>query len=273
MTFLRTRDVVLVVGCRLGARMTEDGRMPLPDTLIQIDRAADALGRGRPVSVALHGDAATALTELLEALPDEPPPSDPGIDDRLAELRRLPQDALDDPRSAAILGALRRVTPADTVLVNDMTLTSYHAATLFPVDVPRSYMFPIYFGTLGFSLPAAIGAQIACPDRPVISLSGDGGFLFASEELATAMREALPVVAVVFNDQSYGAIDGHFRNIFGGRSVDVRLHNPDFVALGRAYGAAAEAVDHPDALAQAVSRALARSGPTLIEYRLNPVSP
>ncbi len=271
--FLRTRDVVLVVGCRLGARMTEDGRMPLPDTLIQIDRAADALGRGRPVSVALHGDAATALTELLEALPDEPPPSDPGIDDRLAELRRLPQDALDDPRSAAILGALRRVTPADTVLVNDMTLTSYHAATLFPVDVPRSYMFPIYFGTLGFSLPAAIGAQIACPDRPVVSLSGDGGFLFASEELATAMREALPVVAVVFNDQSYGAIDGHFRNIFGGRSVDVRLHNPDFVALGRAYGAAAEAVDHPDALAQAVSRALARSGPTLIEYRLNPVSP
>ena len=111
--FLRTRDVVLVVGCRLGARMTEDGRMPLPDTLIQIDRAADALGRGRPVSVALHGDAATALTELLEALPDEPPPSDPGIDDRLAELRRLPQDALDDPRSAAILGALRRVAPAD----------------------------------------------------------------------------------------------------------------------------------------------------------------
>ena len=107
----------------------------------------------------------------------------------------------------------------------------------------------------------------------MISLSGDGGFLFASEELATAMREALPVVAVVFNDQSYGAIDGHFRNIFGGRSVDVRLHNPDFVALGRAYGAAAEAVDHPDALAQAVSRALARSGPTLIEYRLNPVSP
>ena len=134
-------------------------------------------------------------------------------------------------------------------------------------------MFPIYFGTLGFSLPAAIGAQIACPDRPIVSLSGDGGFLFTSEELNTALRESVPVVAVVFNDQSYGAIDGHFRNIFGGRSVDVRLHNPDFVALGRAYGADAEAVDRPDALAQAVSRALGRSGPTLIEYHLAPVSP
>ena len=271
--FLRTRDAVLVVGCRLGARMTEDGRMPLPDTVIQIDRDADALGHLHPVTAALHADAATALSELLEALPDEPRSDDAGLAARLDDLRRLPQDALDDPRSAAILGALREVLPADAVLANDMTLTSYHAATLFPVDVPRAYMFPIYFGTLGFSLPAAIGAQIACPDRPVVSLSGDGGFLFTSEELNTAMRESLSVVAVVFNDQSYGAIDGHFRNIFGGRSVDVRLHNPDFVALGRAYGADAEAVDRPDALARAVTRALGRPGPTLIEYRLDPVSP
>ena len=210
---------------------------------------------------------------MLEALPDEPAPADDGLEAQVDELRRLPQDGLDDPRSAAILGALREVLPADAVLVNDMTLTSYHAATLFPVDVPRAYMFPIYFGTLGFSLPAAIGAQIACPDRPIVSLCGDGGFLFTSEELNTAMRESVPVVTVVFNDQSYGAIDGHFRNIFDGRSVDVRLHNPDFVALGRAYGSDAEAVDRPDALAQAVRRALGRSGPTLIEYRLDPVSP
>ena len=260
-------------GCRLGARMTEDGRMPLAHSVIQIDRDAGALGHAHPVTVALHADAATALTELLEALPDQPAPDDDGLEAQVDELRRLPQDALDDPRSAAILGALREVLPADAVLVNDMTLTSYHAATLFPVDVPRAYMFPIYFGTLGFSLPAAIGAQIACPDRPIVSLSGDGGFLFTSEELNTAMRESVPVVAVVFNDQSYGAIDGHFRNIFGGRSVDVRLHNPDFAALGRAYGADAEAVDRPDDLAQAVTRALERSGPTLIEYRLDPVSP
>ncbi len=271
--FLRTRDVILVVGCRLGARMTEDGRMPLAHSVIQIDRDAGALGHAHPVTVALHADAATALTELLEALPDQPAPDDDGLEAQVDELRHLPQDALDDPRSAAILGALREVLPADAVLVNDMTLTSYHAATLFPVEVPRAYMFPIYFGTLGFSLPAAIGAQIACPDRPIVSLSGDGGFLFTSEELNTAMRESVPVVAVVFNDQSYGAIDGHFRNIFGGRSVDVRLHNPDFAALGRAYGADAEAVDRPNDLAQAVTRALGRSGPTLIEYRLDPVSP
>ena len=161
--FLRTRDVILVVGCRLGARMTEDGRMPLAHTVIQIDRDADALARWHPVSVALHADAATALSELLEALPDQPARDDDGPYAQVDELRRLPQDALDDPRSAAILGALREVLPYDAVLVNDMTLTSYHAATLFPGDVPRSYMFPIYFGTLGFSLPAAIARANRLP--------------------------------------------------------------------------------------------------------------
>ncbi len=269
--FLRTRDAALVVGCRLGARATDDGRLPLPDTLIQIDRAARELGRARPVSLPIHADAAAALSEILEALPDAPPPDAPETLTAVRELRAHPQDALDDPRAAAILRELRQALPADGVLVNDMTMVSYRAAALFPVDAPRSYMFPIYFGTLGFSLPAAIGAQVACPQRPVLSLSGDGGFLFTAEELATAMREQLPVVAVVFNDSSYAAIDGNFRDNFGGRSVDVRLHNPDFAALGRAFGAAAETVDAPPALGRAVAHAFEQRRPTLIEYRLPPV--
>ena len=269
--FVRTRDLALVVGCRLGARMTEDGRMPLPETIIQIDRSEAALGHARPISVPIHADSSAALTKLLEALPDTTDRRDSSLLDQIDGLRQLPQEAVEDPRSAAILTALRAVLPADTVLVNDMTMTSYHAATLFPVDVPRTFMFPIYFGTLGFSLPAAIGAQVACPDRPVVSLSGDGGFLFTGEELSTAMREALPVVAVVFNDSSYGAIDGYFRQNFRGRTVDMSLHNPDFVAYGRAFGASAEAVNTPDGLAAAVTRALNRQHPSLVEYQLPPI--
>ena len=183
---LRTRDVALVVGCRLGARVTDDGKMPLPGTLIQIDRSAAELGRARSIAVSIQADAAAAVSELLEALPDDPPPEAPDIMARMGDRRRNPQDAVDDPRAAAIFEELRRVLPDDGVLVNDMTMTSYRSAGLFPVDQPRSYMFPIYFGTLGFSLPAAIGAQVACPERPVLSLSGDGGFLFTAEELATA---------------------------------------------------------------------------------------
>ena len=269
--FLRTRDLLLVVGCRLGSRITEDGRMPFPDTIIQVDQSAASFeAHGQRVSVALHADASEAMKLLLAALPAGLIPSHDSVA-RIRELRQASQDSVNDPRSAGILHALRRVLPTDGVLVNDMTMTSYHAATLFPVDVPRSFMFPVYFGTLGFSMPAAIGAQLACPNRPVVSLSGDGGFLFTAEELSTAMREQLPVVAVVFNDTSYGAIDGHFRQNFGGRSVDVSLHNPDFVALGRAFGAAAESVTDPDGLAQAVARALHRRRPTVIEYGLPPV--
>lgn len=268
---LRTRDVALVVGCRLGARVTDDDRMPLPETLIQVDRSAAELGRHRENAVSIQADAAAAVSELLEALPDEPPPEAPNIAEGMRARRRNPHDAADDPRSADILAELRRVLPENGVLVNDMTMTSYRSAGLFPVDQPRSYMFPIYFGTLGFSLPAAIGAQVACPERPVLSLSGDGGFLFTAEELATAVREQLPVVAVVFNDSSYAAIDGNFRGNFGGRTVDVRLHNPDFVAFGKSFGAAAEGVDTPEALGAAVERGLARRCPTLIEYKLPPV--
>ena len=238
---LRTRDVALVVGCRLGARVTDDGKDAAAGH-IDPDRPVRRpnWGRARLIAVSIQADAAAAVSELLEALPDDPPPEAPDIMARMGDRRRNPQDAVDDPRAAAIFEELRRVLPDDGVLVNDMTMTSYRSAGLFPVDQPRSYMFPIYFGTLGFSLPAAIGAQVACPERPVLSLSGDGGFLFTAEELATAVREQLPVVAVVFNDWSYAAIDGNFRGNFEGRTVDVRLHNPDFVAFGKSFGVAAE---------------------------------
>ena len=154
------------------------------------------------------------------------------------------------------------------MLVNDMTMVSYDAPQYFPVDQPRTFMFPNYFGTLGFSLPAAIGAQVACPDRTIVSISGDGGFLFTSEELSTAVREQLPVIVIIADDGMYTAIDRHQRGTFEERTMDMRLTNPDFTKLGEAYGIPSVSVSSPMQLASTVQAAVGRDGPSLIVYQL-----
>ncbi len=263
--FLRSRDVGLIVGCRLGNRTLDQGRMPLPDRLIQIDIDDSIIGRTRAVTVGIHADAGDALAALVEELPEERGPIDLGGVRAVREQGGEPDYRSE---SAAILGAVRSAMPPDGVLVNDMTMVSYDAPRYFPVDQPRTFMFPNYFGTLGFSLPAAIGAQVACPDRTVVSISGDGGFLFTSEELATAVREQLPVVALVADDGMYGAIDRYHRTTFDGRTMDMRLSNPDFVQLATAYGIHGVAVSDPEALARELRAASDRDEPSLIEYEL-----
>ncbi len=264
--FLQSRDVGLIVGCRLGSRTIDQGRMPFPDRLIQIDIDASIIGRSRAVTVGIHADAGDALAALIEELPDEREPIDL---DTVRTVREQDGYLANLPESAAILGAVRSAMPADGVLVNDMTLVSYDAPWYFPVDRPRTFMFPNYFGTLGFSLPAAIGAQVACPDRTVVSISGDGGFLFTSEELATAVRERLPVIALVVDDGMYGAIDRYHRTTFNGRTLDMHLANPDFVQLAGAYGIYGVAVSDPDTLARELRAASDRDEPSLIAYELS----
>lgn len=263
--FLRSRDVGLIVGCRLGSRTIDQGRLPLPDRLIQIDIDASIIGRSRAVTVGIHADAGHALAALIEELPAERKPIDL---DTVRAVREQDAPPPNVPESAAILGAVRSAMPPDGVLVNDMTMVSYDAPRYFPVDQPRTFMFPNYFGTLGFSLPAAIGAQVASPDRTVVSISGDGGFLFTGEELATAVRERLPVVAIIADNGMYGAIDRHQRRTFNGRTLDVHLANPDFVQLAAAYGVHGVAVSDPDALAGELRAASDRDEPSLIAYEL-----
>jgi thiamine pyrophosphate-dependent acetolactate synthase large subunit-like protein len=260
--------VGLVVGCRLGTQVAGGRGLPLPARLIQIDVDAPVVGRVRSVTVGIHADAAAALAALLEELPSQPVDPASSVSDLLQRLKQASQQPAGHPSAAPVLAAVRRALPADGVLANDTTMVCYQAPALFPVEHPRTFLYPNYFGTLGFSLPAAIGAQLACPDRQVVSLSGDGGFLFTGEELATAVREQLPLVAVVLNDGMYGAIDGYLRENFGGRALDLRLRNPDFPALGRAYGARAASVDRPADLEREIRAAAGRDTPTLIEYRM-----
>jgi acetolactate synthase-1/2/3 large subunit len=130
---------------------------------------------------------------------------------------------------------------------------------------PRTYLFPTGYGTLGFALPAAIGAKIARPAAAVVALVGDGGFQFTLQELVTAVQFRIGIPIVLFNDSCYTAVKDEQARAYGRRFIAVDLVNPDFQRLAAAYGIPAVRVETPEALAEAVTEAFGRTVPVLIE--------
>jgi acetolactate synthase-1/2/3 large subunit len=130
---------------------------------------------------------------------------------------------------------------------------------------PRTYVSSSYMGTLGFAFPTALGAKVAKPDRPVVALVGDGGFLFAATELATAVQYDIATVTVVFDDGAYGNSNRDQRERFGGREIGTVLRNPDFVKLAESFGAAAVKVRDHGQLEAAIRDATTATGPVVIE--------
>ena len=136
---------------------------------------------------------------------------------------------------------------------------------IFPIYEPRTMLFPWGFGTLGFSIPEAIGAKFANSDRPVVAICGDGAFLFTGTELATAVQYGLNLPIILPNNNAYGMIKVQQRDQFDGQFMAVDLVNPDFVKLAQAFGAFGERVTTPEQFAISLGRALAADKPSVIE--------
>jgi acetolactate synthase-1/2/3 large subunit len=181
--------------------------------------------------------------------------------------RALRAEGIDAWRSPVvrILDDLREALPRDAIVADDLCVAGYWAPLAFDVFEPGTLLHPGMWGTLGYALPAAIGAQIGRPDRIAVALCGDGGFLYTSQELSTALQEGLNVIAIVFNDHAYGALKLFQDRVFRGRRIGVKLHNPDFARLGEAYGAAGVKLRTTTELGDAVSDAVERGGVTVIE--------
>jgi thiamine pyrophosphate-dependent acetolactate synthase large subunit-like protein len=259
-------DVVLAVGCRFALRSTGGLLLNLSfaphQTLIHLDLDPGVFGLRFKPELAIAGDARDGLARLLGAL-------SPGAPSSAWDRRQLAgwRDAVSPrytARVAAIVRALRAALPADAIVVNDQTGLCYWMEHHFPVRAPRTFLYPATSATLGYAVPAAVGAQVACPDRPVVAVAGDGGFMFSVNELATAVKYGLPIVFLVLNDGRYGAIKWLQETMFG-RWGEADLSNPDFPALARAFGAAGERVDELAALPAAIARGLRRAGPSVVE--------
>jgi acetolactate synthase-1/2/3 large subunit len=266
---LEAADVILAVGCRFSHRSTRGLLLNLelrPDqALIQVDLDPRTIGRMHAPALGIVGDARDGLAGILAALPAGAPVTewDWVALGRAREARSPRYTEVVD----GLLRALREALPADGIVVGDQTGLNYWMEWHLPILAPRTFLYPIGSATLGYGVPAAIGAKVACPDRAVVAVVGDGGLLFTVQELATAAKYRLPVVFVVMNDQDYGAIR-YLQTRLYGRTGEHTLTGPDVLALARAFGVEPYHAADPAGLRAALDKALAHPGPTLVEVPL-----
>ena len=266
---LAEADTVLALGTELAETDTWVERLEFGGGLIRVDIDAAKLGDRYPASLAIHADAGATAARIAAALEsDRPAPRRAEAEARIARIRA---QILDGPgelaaRHQAVLDVLRAALPEDGVVVTDMTQIAYAGHVGYPVSRPDCWLHPNGYGTLGYALPAAIGAKLGAPERPVVALVGDAGLLFTVQELATAVDEGLCLPILLWNNDGLGQIrDDMIAK--GIAEIGVSPRNPDFIALGRAFGCRTAAPDTPAKLRPALEDALAHSGPTLIEMR------
>ncbi len=262
-------DVVLAVGTRLFFQHTMWG---VDDDLaiIAVNADAEEPAKQRAPAVALIGDAAPILRRLIDAIaPQKRNSRKSEMQERQAKWgKRLAKLA----PQLAILEAIRAELPENGIFVDEVTQVGFAARLAFPVYRPRTFLSPGYQDNLGWGYATALGAQDARRDVPVVSINGDGGFMYTANELATAVRHRIPLVAIVFADGSFGNVRRIQEENYGNRLIASDLANPDFVKFAEAFGAAGERVRTPEELRKALRRGFARrDGPTLIEMPVGPM--
>jgi acetolactate synthase-1/2/3 large subunit len=262
-------DVVLAVGTRLFYGFTQWG-LDKELAIIRVDADPDEPERFEKPANALIGDAKPILRGLIDALSGHQRPSRrTEMEERQARMRaRLDKLA----PQIGFVEAIRAELPENGIFVDEVTQIGFAARLLFPVYHPRTFLSPGYQDNLGWGYATALGAQHARPDVPVLAISGDGGFLFTSNELATAVRHRIPLTVVVFNDGAFGNVRRIQEEAFGNRVIASDLANPDFVRYAQSFGAEAERARNPQELRAALKRAFGRrDGPTLIEVPVGPM--
>ena len=275
-------DVLLSVGGRFTDWSASSYRAGVtfaipPSKLIQIDVDPREIGKNYPVEVALVGDARAALADMLEALGRGAAAGTPYGD----EIERLRRDWLakieEKSGSTAVPMTMARAvreiqaaTRPDAIVVTGAGLPQGMVKQRWLTRQPRTHLTSGGFSTMGVTLPAAIGAQLAAPDRQVLAICGDGDFLQTMQELATVAMLDSPVCTVILNNQGWISIKGGQQAFFGRTAItdfirsDGRLYSADFVSIGRAFGLEAVGVDDPDQVRPAVERVLAGDGPSLV---------
>jgi thiamine pyrophosphate-dependent acetolactate synthase large subunit-like protein len=258
---IASADAVLVVGSDLDAMNTQGWRLPLPRPRVVINVENEDLRRNYAADVAIESDAKAALTALAGSLEAK---KRNGVR-RVSQVRTAALKALraskEFRKPFAFVEKLRETVPDDAVVVSDMAIPGYWTAAYFPAAAPRTFAYPLGWGTLGFALPAAVGVSTA--GRKTIVIAGDAGFLFAPGELATAVQEGLDLAIVVVNDRGYGMLrfdeDERYKDRFA-----VDLVTPDFVALAKSFGAKARKTTEA-AFGKDLAWAIKQKGPALIE--------
>lgn len=263
-------NTLLAIGVKFSEVSTGYYGNPRPRNVIHVDANAFNLGKVVPADVCVHGDAGLFLTRLLERCDQLRRPADPLLLTRIRHLKSdhdrklcaiLPGKCGLDP--LALIAALRRQLPEDAQLFTDVTVSEHLAAEFYRVCRPRTYFNPVDNQAMGWSLPAAIGAQRACPGRIVATLTGDGCFLMAMQELSTAARECLPVKFFVLDDRAYHYMQMLQQPAYR-RTTATMLAKLDYRALAQGFGVAYQEVTPADDLDASIANAVGYPGPVLV---------
>ena len=259
-------DVVFAIGTRLKYPQLYWG---LDDNIkiIRLDIDPKEFGRYAQPAIALHGDAAVTLNVLLGLLADDIKTPRASREEELTRLKTElhAEITANVGPQMAYLQAIREVLPDDGIFCDEITQIGFTSWFGLPIHRLRGHINCGFQGTLGYGFATALGVKLAHPDISVISISGDGGFLFTATELASAVEYGINLVCVVFNDNCYCNVHRQQKEWYDGRFIASDLHNPDFVDFARCFGANAERVENPTQLKAALERGFAAQGPTIIE--------
>jgi acetolactate synthase-1/2/3 large subunit len=256
-------DAVLAVGTKLNP-MTAwgiDGKL----AVIRVDADPKEPSRYRKPKVALIGDAAPILRKLIDALAKTNEKRVSRRDEMIERQAKVRARLNKLAPQLAFLEVIRAELPEDGILVDEVTQLGFAARLAFPVYKPRTFLSPGFQDNLGWGYATALGAQHARPDVPVLSINGDGGFMYTANEMATAVRHKIPLTAIVFADGYFGNVKRIQEEQFAGREIANDLANPDFVKFAEAFGATGRRAHSPAELGEALRQAFARREPTLIE--------
>ncbi|MDA0652063.1 MAG: thiamine pyrophosphate-binding protein [Proteobacteria bacterium] len=257
-------DVVLAVGTRMYEQYYGWG-VDKGVKIIRIDVDPTEIGRSGKPAVGIAADARLALAALANAIPKHNRKRDSRKDElntRKAELQ-LEFEKLSPQWD--YISVLREELPKDGFVVGESTQMAYMVRIGMPFYHPRTYVSPGYQGTLGYGFPTSLGVKVANPDKEVVSISGDGGFLFGGSELSTAVQHRIGTVTLVFNDGAYGNVKRSQVHKYGNRVIGTDLHNPDFVKYAESFGAQGLKATNPAELRAALKQSFGRDLPTLIE--------
>jgi thiamine pyrophosphate-dependent acetolactate synthase large subunit-like protein len=263
---VKQADCMLIFGSRMGAQATYDFKMTFPREVIRVDIDPIELTLNVNPTLAVLADSSLAAAAIAKQLEGHSHDEGGYSEEQIAEARKSAEAGSYHAERRAWPDAVRAALPRDGILVTDMTQMAYVATATYPVFDPRTFIFPNGYGTLGFGLPAAIGAKIGRPESPVVAVVGDGGFQYSMGELAVAIQERLGLPIVIFNDNAYSAVKEAQKWERGERynAVDL-IGNPDFLKLATAYGIPGIKVTEPESLQDEIKSAFSRNLPTIIE--------
>jgi acetolactate synthase I/II/III large subunit len=260
-------DVAIVIGSRFELLDMRWRYRPPGLQIIRIDIDPAELRR-LPATVGIVADATVGARALIAALRKHGAPKH-RRDEAIADARKWAAGAHQSIQPQVdYLNVIREVLPCNGFFVDEISQMGFAAMFAFPVYEARTFVTSGHQGTLGFGFPTALGVKVAFPQRSVVSVTGDGGFMFAVQELATAVQYGINLVTLVFNNQSYGNVYRDQHQQFSGRLLGSELVNPDFVKLAESFGVSASAVDSPGALRPVLERALGADRPMLIEVKV-----